>query len=53
MNNNKADVVEFEKQMRRKVHYVIEPSHLWNSIAELAKTKAKNCFALCKMVLNT
>lgn len=33
---NKADVAEFEKQMRRKVHYVIEPSHLWNSIAELA-----------------
>jgi type I restriction enzyme M protein len=38
---NKADVTEFEKQMRRKVHYVIEPSHLWNSIAELAKTQSK------------
>lgn len=38
---NKADVSEFEKQMRRKVHYVIEPSHLWNSIAELAKTQSK------------
>ncbi|HMV15556.1 MAG TPA: type I restriction-modification system subunit M [Chitinophagales bacterium] len=38
---NKADVAEFEKQMRRKVHYVIEPSHLWNSIAELAKTQSK------------
>jgi type I restriction enzyme M protein len=38
---NPADVVEFEKQMRRKVHYVIEPSHLWNSIAELAKTQSK------------
>src|SRR5664279_4102871 len=24
---NEADVVEFEKQMRRKVHYVIEPQH--------------------------
>ncbi len=38
---NKEDVSEFEKQMRRKVHYVIEPSHLWNSIAELAKTQSK------------
>lgn len=38
---NKADVSEFEKQMRRKVHYVIEPSHLWNSIAELAKIQSK------------
>lgn len=36
---NKADVVEFEKQMRRKVHYVIEPSHLWSNIAELARTQ--------------
>jgi type I restriction enzyme M protein len=27
--------------MRRKVLYVIEPSHLWNSIAELAKTQSK------------
>ena len=34
---NKEDVPEFEKQMRRKVHYVIEPSHLWNSIAEQAR----------------
>lgn len=38
---NTADVAEFEKQMRRKVHYVIKPSHLWNSIAELAKTQSK------------
>ncbi|MEG0084098.1 MAG: type I restriction-modification system subunit M [Massilia sp.] len=34
---NKGDTVEFEKQMRRKVHYVIEPAHLWSSIAELAR----------------
>lgn len=38
---NESDVKEFEKQMRRKVHYVIEPTHLWNSIAELAKTQSK------------
>lgn len=37
---NATDVAEFEKQMRRKVHYVIEPSHLWDNIAELAKTQS-------------
>jgi type I restriction enzyme M protein len=26
---NKEDVPEFEKQMRRKVHYVIKPEYLW------------------------
>ncbi|MEQ1638672.1 MAG: type I restriction-modification system subunit M [Methylococcales bacterium] len=36
---NTGDVAEFEKQMRRKVHYVIEPLHLWSSIAELARTQ--------------
>ncbi len=36
---NKVDIVEFEKQMRRKVHYVIEPAHLWSNIAELARTQ--------------
>ena len=34
---NPKDVPAFEKQMRRKVHYVIEPAHLWSSIAELAR----------------
>jgi type I restriction enzyme M protein len=36
---NSADVEFFEKQMRRKVHYVIKPNHLWNSIAEMARTQ--------------
>lgn len=36
---NSADVAEFEKQMRRKVHYVIEPKHLWSSIAYMARTQ--------------
>lgn len=36
---NQDDTAEFEKQMRRKVHYVIEPAHLWSSIAELARTQ--------------
>jgi len=37
--NNVDDIPEFEKQMRRKVHYVIQPAHLWNSIANLARTQ--------------
>ena len=36
---NIDDVPEFEKQMRRKVHYVIQPVHLWSSIANLARTQ--------------
>lgn len=36
---NEKDIPAFEKQMRRKVHYVIEPAHLWSSIAELARTQ--------------
>ncbi|WP_315724878.1 MULTISPECIES: type I restriction-modification system subunit M [unclassified Bradyrhizobium] len=37
---NPNDVAEFEKQMRRKVHYVIQPQHLWNNIANLARTQS-------------
>jgi len=36
---NTADVEVFEKQMRRKIHYVIEPGYLWNTIAELARVQ--------------
>lgn len=35
--NKREDVLMFEKQMRRKVHYVIQPEYLWRSIAELAR----------------
>ncbi len=35
---NLTDVPEFEKQMRRKVHYVIEPQFLWANITEMART---------------
>lgn len=38
---NPKDTKEFEKQMRRKVHYVIQPDHLWNSIAEMARRQDK------------
>ncbi len=37
--NNPDDIPAFEKQMRRKVHYVIQPTHLWNSIAGMARTQ--------------
>lgn len=36
---NKADVAQFEQQMRRKAHYVIKPKYLWGHIAHLAKTQ--------------
>jgi len=34
---NKRDVADFEKQMRLKAHYVIEPPYLWSSLAEMAR----------------
>ena len=37
---NKDDVSTFEKQMRRKVHYVIKPDYLWSNIYELARTQS-------------
>lgn len=37
--NNAEDVPAFEKQLRRKMHYVIHPDYLWSSIAELARTQ--------------
>ncbi len=38
--NNPNDMGEFERQMRRKVHYVIKPDHLWASIANMARTQS-------------
>lgn len=37
---NENDVPDFEKQMRRKVHYVIKPDYLWGNIVQLAKTQS-------------
>lgn len=39
---NQDDVAEFEKQMRRKVHYVIRPEYLWGSISNLAKIQSND-----------
>lgn len=36
---NPKDVAAFEKQMRRKVHYVIKPDFLWSNIVHLAKSQ--------------
>lgn len=36
---NKKDTYDFEQQMRRKVHYVIEPKYLWSNIADMARTQ--------------
>jgi type I restriction enzyme M protein len=33
-------VAMFEKQMRRKLHYVIKPHYLWSNIGELARTQS-------------
>ncbi|RZT05341.1 type I restriction enzyme M protein [Duganella sp. CF402] len=38
-NANSGDIDDFEKQMRLKVHYVIEPQYLWSSVAEMARTQ--------------
>ena len=35
--NNPNDVEDFEKQMRKKIHYVINPKYLWDNIRKLAK----------------
>jgi type I restriction enzyme M protein len=39
--DNPDDVADFEQQMRRKVHYVIQPQHLWTSIAAMARTQSR------------
>ncbi|MFC6307237.1 type I restriction-modification system subunit M [Paraburkholderia dipogonis] len=36
---NTDDIDDFERQMRRKVHYVIKPPYLWSSIVRLARTQ--------------
>ena len=34
---NPDDTKEFEQQMRRKTHYVIQPQYLWDNITEMAR----------------
>lgn len=37
---NPNDTLLFERQMRRKIHYVIEPQYLWDNIVELARVQS-------------
>jgi len=39
---NSDAVAMFEKQMRRKLHYIIKPHYLWSNISELANTQSKS-----------
>ena len=41
-NENPNDTLLFEKQMRRKIHYIIEPQYLWDNIVELARTQSND-----------
>lgn len=41
-NENLDQVAMFEKQMRRKVHFVIKPHYLWSNIYELARIQSKH-----------
>jgi type I restriction enzyme M protein len=36
---NADDTDDFERLMRRRVHYVIRPEHLWTTIAEMARVQ--------------
>lgn len=37
---NPNDTLLFERQMKRKIHYVIEPQYLWDNIVELARVQS-------------
>ncbi|MDR0295825.1 MAG: type I restriction-modification system subunit M [Prevotellaceae bacterium] len=39
---NTDQVTTFEKQMRRKVHFVIKPYYLWSNIYELSRIQSKD-----------
>ncbi|EHA1069106.1 type I restriction-modification system subunit M [Aeromonas hydrophila] len=45
---NSDDTAAFEKQMRRKIHYVIHPDYLWSSISELARTQSNDLLTTLK-----
>jgi hypothetical protein len=45
---NPNDVAAFEKQMRRKVHYVVKPEFLWGNVVHLAKTQDGKLLTRCR-----
>lgn len=40
--NNPGDIVDFEAQMRLKIHYVVKPDYLWGNIANLARNESSD-----------
>lgn len=50
---NPGDVVEFEKQMRRKAHYVIEPHYLWAHVTHLARRQSDELLNTLQSGFNT
>lgn len=49
---NANAVVDFERQMRRKLHYVIRPKYLWSNIYELARTQNKELLRILQKGFN-
>lgn len=49
--NNPDDIEAFEKQMRRKVHYVVKPEYLWRSISELARIQSEELLRVLQRAL--
>ncbi|MCP4474179.1 MAG: type I restriction-modification system subunit M, partial [Gammaproteobacteria bacterium] len=45
-------IAQFESQMRKKVHYVIEPDYLWSNIAELARTQDSKLLTILEKGFN-
>ena len=40
--NSEEDIRHLEEYLRRKIHYIIKPEYLWNSIVNLAKKQDDN-----------
>lgn len=49
---NADAVVDFVRQMRRKLHYVIKPEYLWSNIYELARTQNKELLRILQKGFN-
>ncbi len=41
-DENAADVADFQAEMQRSLHYIIDPKYLWNNIYELARTQSQD-----------
>ena len=43
-DENAADVADFQAEMQRSLHYIIDPKYLRNNIYELARTQSQDLF---------